>query len=146
MGFSFRGFYLKMSNNTLNQIDKKGLLPLKVQICEAFSLIYDIETTLRKIVNKSMTEWYGYHWRTRLRETTDLKKYYFHDLIALLFRYPLAFQQFQNRKVSINRLIHIRNLTCHMRALSDDDFRLLKECHEFICKEKSPLLSRQLSD
>lgn len=111
---------------------KRGENLLKERLCTAYSLLYDIELTLKSTISEYMCMHYGQFWRTKLRESINLQKCYFYELVTIIFRYPKVFLQFQSNRDKFHLLINIRNKICHMQALADDEFLVLTECHKAI--------------
>lgn len=105
---------------------------MKELLCEAYSLLFDIDTTLKSTIAESMSKHYGLYWRTALHESIDLNNCYLHELTTILFRYPQAFSHFQPYKEQFNSLILIRNKICHMQSLNDDELSQLKFVHDLI--------------
>lgn len=116
------------------------MMPLKRILCEAYSLLFDIETTFKSTIAQSMRKQYSHHWRSRLHESINLNQCYLYELLTIIFRYPQAFAKYQPNKDQFHSLIQIRNKICHMQPLNDSEFLLLRECHSLILNN-SPILT-----
>lgn len=105
----------------------------------SYRMLYEIETTLRDIVDNKMRQRYGPIWRRRFGEEG---RYYLHDTIALFGKYSELFNIFNpTEKRRFHSLVPIRNKICHMNLITPYAYDLLKQCHELVMKQQN---TRQL--
>ncbi|MFA9457446.1 hypothetical protein ACERJO_11845 [Halalkalibacter sp. AB-rgal2] len=94
-------------------IDSKAIM------VEAYSLIYDIETTLKHLLYSKL---YLHHFHNNETYNKILNLVEMNDLLS-----------FSDTQYETLRKTHsIRNKVCHMRSISQEDLALLKEVHHLL--------------
>ncbi|MFV8830521.1 hypothetical protein [Alkalihalobacterium sp. APHAB7] len=58
------------------------------KMTKAYRQLYEIETTLRYLIDRTLTETIGSHWRDCVYEKRDFDKLYYHELIPYFAKYP----------------------------------------------------------
>ncbi|WP_336883816.1 hypothetical protein [Priestia koreensis] len=104
------------------------------RIKEAYGALYEIETSLKDIIEDKMSTEHGPLWRRKLREEG---KKHFHDVVSFYHKYQCLNDLFTSEELhQMHQLIAIRNKVCHMRDLSNDEFRVLLYYKEIFCTAK----------
>lgn len=104
---------------------------------QAYRMLYEIETTLREIVDRKMTAYYGYLWRRKLNEEG---RDYYHDTVSYFGKYnPLLSIFTQEERQLLYSLYPVRNKICHMHLFTLSEYDLLIQCHELVTNKKHPL-------
>lgn len=99
----------------------------------AYSMLYEIETTLAKIIESNMKIHYGLGWQQRLRLRRNFNTLYFHELIAFFGKYPSTLPHFtEHQRNQLYDIVPIRNKVCHMKNLNIKEYKALKDVHRLI--------------
>lgn len=112
----------------------------KERMIEAYSLLYDIETSLVHIIVKSFEEHFGINYMIYLNRNIKFDTATYDRLVSFFGKYPRIFPQVTDlQRMRLYKLTPIRHKICHMKHLTDQELQHLVECHELVldfCKEK----------
>lgn len=110
----------------------KGILEVLI-MQKAYGILYKLEKSLRKHIEKTMQKEYGQGWWTKApleNKYPPYKKhfnnFYLHETISLLSSYECLSIQF-NREVfaQLVSIVPIRNKVAHMKLIALEDYELL---------------------
>lgn len=105
---------------------------------EAYGMLYEIETKLRRMVVTNLLKRYGHNWLVTRYET----KMYIHDLISCFGKYPQALPHFDRPQLSnLYKLPAIRNKVAHAVLIEDSEFKHLEKCFRLV--KKQPITKRK---
>lgn len=104
---------------------------------EAYGMLYEIETKLRKMVITHLLKQYGQTWLIKRYEN----KMYLHDLISYFGKYTQALPHFDQLQLrSLCKLPNIRNKVAHAHLIDDEEFRHLRKCYRLV--KRQPITKR----
>ena len=84
---------------------------------QAYRMLFEIETTLRNVIEFKMFESYGHIWRSMFHE--HKRKYFYHDTVACFGKYQPLIEVFDDeQRRMLYELNEIRNKVCHMELIS----------------------------
>jgi hypothetical protein len=101
----------------------------------SYQLLYEIETTLRKVISNRMKIAYGATWEYSINEKHPFSSCYFHELIPYFAKYkPLHKIYTIEERNQLYQLTSIRNKICHMKMLDQQEYTHLKKCHLLVVR------------
>jgi len=109
-----------------------------VNMQTAYQYLFDIENTLRQIVQEQMQQAYGQNWervapKLNKRTRKDLDTLHFHDLICWFRIYPPLETIFPPEFISeLLSIVPIRNKIAHCHMLTEVEFIKLQKVHHSI--------------
>jgi len=114
----------------------------KLYMKEAYGLLYEIENTLRIIIEDTMRSEYGMDWLIKAPSAMKYPPYrkhfssfYYHELISFLKGYPCLVQVIPATTIiQLQNTIAIRNKIAHCKLLSSQEFDILKESFNMVIK------------
>ncbi len=108
---------------------------------DAYGMLYEIETKLKRIVITNLLNYYGSNWLLSRYES----KLYLHDLIAYFAKYPQVLTHFSPLQLTmLRKLPTTRNKVAHAKLSTDDEFIQLKKCYAFV--KRAPFSKRNNID
>lgn len=105
---------------------------------DAYGMLYEIETKLRRIVIANLVKRYGHSWLVQRYEN----KMYLHDLISYFGKYPQELPHFeQHQRRLLCKLPSIRNKVAHANLIDDNEFKHLTKCYRLV--KRQPITKRK---
>jgi hypothetical protein len=105
------------------------------QMCNAYRLLYEMETKLRMIIDDTLQKEYGLYWYLRssvLPNINFLIANYF-QLIHIIRKFPSLKSHFTETQIKeLTQLNEVRNNICHMKDLTLEEYEHLVYCHGLV--------------
>ncbi|MBP1932941.1 hypothetical protein J2Z37_002952 [Ammoniphilus resinae] len=106
------------------------------KMCQAYRLLYTIETMLREYIDETFTKQHGLYWYHRPSILKiNLPNCRYIELIHIIRKFSslnAAFTDYQLEELT--RLNKVRNKVCHMQHISDEEYSLLVSCYLSVLK------------
>jgi len=109
-------------------------------VTEAYGLLYEVENTLRFIIEDTMKNEYGLDWLIKAPLAMNYPPYkkhfssfYYHELISFLKGYPCLAQLIPSTTiVQLQNTITIRNKIAHCKMVTSEEFNKLNEIYKVV--------------
>ncbi|ADU28472.1 hypothetical protein [Evansella cellulosilytica] len=107
------------------------------KMCVAYGLLYEVETTLVEIIEKTLRKKYGLEWPIVLKVRRPLETSRYYEIVGCYVKYePLKSVFTKEEQQLLFSLDVTRNKIAHMKVITDSEMSKLEEAHLVIGSRK----------